>query len=697
MPATGVELATAWVRLVPSLDGVQGEVAKAFGPAEAEANKAGQKAGKGFSTSTKAALTAGAAVVVAGVVAGFKGLYEIGNTFDNVTDTIRVGTGAQGDALNSLVDVAKNVGKQVPAEFDKIGTTVADLNTRLGLTGTDLEHVAKQVLEAGRILGQDIDIARTTAAFTAFGIEGEYVSGAMDTLFQISQATGVGMNELAAGATRMAPAMQTLGFSFEDTASMVGTFDKAGLDSNAIMASMSKGMIELAKDGEQPAEAYKRVVGELQGFVDTGDKAAALDLASEIFGTRGAAQFVGALESGVLNMDDLMAATGATGDTILGVGEETMDFAERWTILMNEAMVAIEPLADAVFTAIGDGLQFAMPLLTEFGAFLSENTWVMPVLAAAVGVVTVAIIAATAAMWALSLTPVVATILLIIAGVALLVTAIVIMVANWDKVVSFFQDVWANVVNWFTGTLDSIGAWWTSLWTEVGNFFTTIWTSITRFFRGLWDGLVGWWNGIVSGIANILLNTLNNIASFWNSIWTGIVSFFTGLWNNVVSFVGGVMGGIRGAIDNALNFISSAWHGMWGGMVDFFGTVFGGIVGIAKAPINGVISLVNGAIRALNNFKVTVPDWVPGIGGSTFGFSIPTIPMLALGGTITSTGYAIVGENGPEVLKLPKGAQVNPDYDDLPDGGGVTFNNYAPLGQSPAQALSQFANRAKGL
>jgi tape measure domain-containing protein len=72
------------------------------------------------------------------------------------------------------------------------------------------------------------------------------------------------------------------------------------------------------------------------------------------------------------------------------------------------------------------------------------------------------------------------------------------------------------------------------------------------------------------------------------------------------------------------------------------------------------------------------------------------VPGLQGGGTVTRGGHVVVGERGPELLKLPRGAQVNPDYDELP-GAHVTFNNYAPIGQSPEQALNQFANRAKGL
>src|SRR5690606_1542978 len=106
-------------------------------------------------------------------------------------------------------------------------------------------------------------------------------------------------------------------------------------------AGMSRALVELAKDGEEPAEAFKRTTGEIQNLLDKGDKAAAIDLASDLFGTRNASQFIGSLESGALAMDDLAAVTGMTEDTILGAGAETADFAEKWLMFKNRVMVGL--------------------------------------------------------------------------------------------------------------------------------------------------------------------------------------------------------------------------------------------------------------------------------------------------------------------------------------------------------------------
>lgn len=350
----------------------KGKFKGAFKPAEVEGEKsaneveqefrdAGDESGKGFGSTFKAGIAgfAGGIIATVGIDKlkdAAKAVWSIGTSFDDAYDTIRIGTGATGDAFESLKKSTKSIAANIPADMETVGTTVADINTRLGLTGDTLETVASQYLQAGNILGEDVDVQATTAAFSAFKLEGDAVSGAMDTLFQVSQATGVGFNELAGSIQSNAPALQNLGFSFEDTASMVGLLDKSGLNADQVMSSLSRSLVNLAKDGEEPASAFNRVTGEIQGFVDAGDIAGATDLASKVFGTRGASQFVGALQSGKLNMEDLQSTVGATGDTILGLGEETADFPEKWQVFKNQALIALEPVGNALFALGGDAM-----------------------------------------------------------------------------------------------------------------------------------------------------------------------------------------------------------------------------------------------------------------------------------------------------------------------------------------------------
>jgi hypothetical protein len=84
----------------------------------------------------------------------------------------------------------------------------------------------------------------------------------------------------------------------------------------------------------------------------------------------------------------------------------------------------------------------------------------------------------------------------------------------------------------------------------------------------------------------------------------------------------------------------------------YFKTVFGAI----KFEINAIISLANMAIRALNGIQISVPSWIPKIGGNTFGFDLKEIPKLADGGIVTKPTIAMIGEAGAEaVVPLSKG------------------------------------------
>ena len=99
------------------------------------------------------------------------------------------------------------------------------------------------------------------------------------------------------------------------------------------------------------------------------------------------------------------------------------------------------------------------------------------------------------------------------------------------------------------------------------------------------------------------------------------------------------------------------------GVVSIFKGMANGVIGF----INGIIGGVNQMITAINGISLTVPSWVPVVGGQKIGFSlgtIPTIPALAAGGIATAPTTALIGEGAePEaVLPLSKLADMIKGY-----------------------------------
>ncbi len=155
--------------------------------------------------------------------------------------------------------------------------------------------------------------------------------------------------------------------------------------------------------------------------------------------------------------------------------------------------------------------------------------------------------------------------------------------------------------------------------------------------------------------------------------------------------------------DMGTNFISMSLA-QWEEFKEGFKGVANAIIGFVNGMVSAVVSGVNAVIRALNSIKVDVPDWVPGIGGKSFGFALseitaPQIPMLAKGGTLLN-GSAIVGEAGPELLTLtPGGTRVTPLSKDSPRAAGnsVVINaNFSGYAESDARKLVRMINRELG-
>ena len=513
---------------------------------------------------------AGIAMAAGGMaIAAGKGLYEVGAVFDDLGDTIRTGTGATGDALDGLIGVAEQVGAKVPAEFDKIGPVVADLNSRLGLSGDVLETVASQYLEAGRILGEDVDVQATSAAFSAFKIEGEGVVAGMDSLFRVSQATGLGMNDLAKQVQANAPAMQNLGFSFEETAALVGQLDKAGLESTATLNAMSKGLVTLAKDGEEPQEAFRRVTGEIDALIARGDVAGAIDLASGIFGTRAANQFVGAVQSGTLELDNLVGSIGATEDTILGVGEDTADFAESWQLVKNNALLALEPLGSQVFGMLGDTLGDLMPHIQAFAAWTKENPELVKGVAIGLGVLAAALGVAAAAQWVMNSALLANPMTWVIVGIVALIAAIVLLVQNWDTVVAFLSDT-------FGPALDAAGQWFE----DVGAWFGETWAGI----QGAFQGGVDW------------------VAGAWSAGWAAVEGFLKDPIGSGADAIDGLLGtDLRGSLDGARQWMADTWSQGWSAVEGFLKDP----VGSAQRGIEGSIAFVRGIFEGIASWIQT--------------------------------------------------------------------------------------------
>lgn len=544
-----------------------------------ESGKKADTSTQGFNLSLKKVAVA-ATAAVGSVVAMGKAAYSMGAKFDDAYDSIRVGTGASGEALDGLQQSLRNVAANsvgVGGDIAEIGTTLADLNTRLGVTGEPLEKLTSQFQQL-QGMGIDADINKVTGALQQFGIKGEAAPEAMDKLFRISQATGRSITEITDNLSKSGPALKQFGFNLEESAGLMGALDKAGLDSEKTLGSMTRALSEFAKEGKNPQEALQGTIKEIDGLVKAGDSVKAIDLANKIFGARGGAGFVAAVQSGKLQYDDFMSSIGASGDTINGVAEETADFAEKWDQFKLKAMLAIEPVASLVFSAMAPALEIAsgaiqklaswvtdtlVPGLKAFGEWVQRSeAWLKP-LATTVGVLAgafaalaiqakiaaaaQAVMAAggllawfkqltvvtklqTAAQAALNLVMNANPIFLIGTAIAALVAGLVVFFTKTEtgkQIWQSFMDLLNSAWQWLKDTFTPVFEW-------VGQKASEAWALIKAGWDVVWGGIQAAWVNVVQPVFNAFLNvakiTIGVIGTIilaplliaWNALSAGI-------------------------------------------------------------------------------------------------------------------------------------------------------------------------------
>lgn len=173
---------------------------------------------------------------------------------------------------------------------------------------------------------------------------------------------------------------------------------------------------------------------------------------------------------------------------------------------------------------------------------------------------------------------------------------------------------------------------------------------------GIWNDVQNRFNQFGQNIVNKLNQMGGNFENFGqvvHTVWDKLCNMLAPLMENsmrlVQNIIDDVLTAIEGLFDIFAGLFSGNWEQFWNGVKEVFSGVWGTIIDTFKGYLNTIIGLANGVIDGINLIKV---------GGESA--NIPHIPMLAEGGILTS-GTAIVGEAGPELVSVSSGrAMVQP-------------------------------------
>jgi phage-related protein len=165
-------------------------------------------------------------------------------------------------------------------------------------------------------------------------------------------------------------------------------------------------------------------------------------------------------------------------------------------------------------------------------------------------------------------------------------------------------------------------------------------------------------------IVATFVRVVQGAASVTSTLAGVVAAGFRGVRGAVDAVVSSVAG-LPGRIGALFGRVRAAFAGLGRAMLDGVASVLRGGAGfvgnIGKAVVNAIIQTVNTQVidrinRLLDAVKIPVPG-LPDI--DLPNPNIPRIPMLAAGVRNFRGGYALLGERGAELVRLPRGADVH--------------------------------------
>lgn len=539
-------------------------------------------------------VTAGlTAVGTAGVAAAM--------SLDDGYDTIITKTGATGEALEELNNVADNLFTNLPIEMEDAGIAVGEVNTRFQVTGETLEELSQQFIKFSQINDTDLNtsIDNVDAIMTKFEVDITQTANVLGLMTKAGQDTGISMETLQNSLKTNGAALKELGLNLPQGVNLLAQLEANGVDVTTTLAGLKKAVINATKEGKSADKAIEETIDLIK---NAANETEALQTATELFGTKGAAEMTQAIREGRLSINELSASLEDYGTIVEDTFSETLD---PW----DDAKVATNNLKAAAADLGGTLLNSTKPIITSLVDKIKEFTKWFKNLSDSQKETIVKIIMIVAVLGPLFLLVskiigVGKTVVSVLGSMKKAFTALHTVIAA-NPIAAVIIAITAliaaivylyNKCEWFRNALNKIFSNIKDAVLSTGNFFKDTFKTVCEDIKKIFSAL----------------------GEFFSNLWNGIKDTFTALG---VSIADAISGAVKAGINGIIYFIEDT--------------------------INGAINLINGAIKLINK--------IPGV--EIGKIKELDLPKLAKGGVLTS-GSAIVAEAGPELIQMVNGKTV---------------------------------------
>ena len=569
---------------------------------------------------------------------------KLGMDFDKTMSKVGAVSQATAEDLEKLRAQARELG----ASTVWSASQAAEGMTYLAMAGFKTEDTLKampgmlSLASAGAVdLGTAADIASNM--LSGFSLSADQIGRVGDVMVNTFTNSNTTLGTLGETMKYVAPVAQSLGVSIEETAAMAGKLGDAGIQGSMAGTALRAVMNNLAAPTSSAAKALyalnvsvKDADGNMRSMPDLlaeiGKKLKKLPqtaqaaIKKDLFGTEAMSAATVLMDNAVNgSLQNFIEKVKESGSASRVAGEQTNNLSGDLANLSSAWEEVQLIVSETVTPALRTVSQTLTNVISTVGAFAKEHqglTKALAVGAAALG----GIVASMAAFN------------MLVGGAGYILMSAV---GGFMKLWSVISMV-KNALIAFKAVMIVVNA------VMIANPIGLVITLIGALIAGLaaliiyWDDVKagasacwGWFSEKFPKTAETITQVVGHIADTVSTMWNSLKTVLS----NIIDFV--------------TNVFTGNWQGAWENVKNIFGAAFKGLTALIKAPLNAVISLVNKAFEAIGGINISIPDWVPGLGGKEFGFNLPQIPMLAKGGVVTAPTMAMIGEGSEPEAVLP--------------------------------------------
>lgn len=360
--AENIELAKAYVTIIPSMQGAQQTISEELGAASGPAGEeAGQAIGSSMLSSLEDALggigKTLTATVTAPIMAAAAASVAAFNSVDSALDDVAIRTGATGETLQEMQDIASDIATSMPVSWGDVGEAVGEINTRFGLTGEELDDLSRDFLRFSRINNQNVasSVDNVSRMIAGFGLEASDATSVLDMLNVVGQQTGMDVGQLSDQLATNAGTFAAMGLSAEQAASFMAQASLSGLTTAQAMTGLRSAINYASNEGLTLSEVFEDVS---EHSDDTG-------YMMEVFGTRAGAAIGNAVANGTISLTDFESTLGDFSGSVERTFDETLDPIDELTTTLNSLKELGYELVDAFGPVISQVADTVIPIIQQ--------------------------------------------------------------------------------------------------------------------------------------------------------------------------------------------------------------------------------------------------------------------------------------------------------------------------------------------